>query len=137
MCGIAGFTQFKAGLPYKNRDLESMVETLQHRGPDDQGTYFKRFTGLGMRRLSIVDLSGGGQPISNERGTVWGVSNGEIYNHLELRKSLEAGGHHFRTRSDTEVIVHAYEEYGDAFVGQLRGMFAFALWDETFQKLLL
>ncbi len=137
MCGIAGFTQFKAGLAYKSRDLDSMVETLKHRGPDDTGFYFKRFTGLGMSRLAIVDLTGGAQPISNERGTVWVVSNGEIYNHLELRKALEAGGHHFRSHSDTEVLVHAYEEYGDAFVGQLRGMFAFALWDETFQKLLI
>jgi asparagine synthase (glutamine-hydrolysing) len=137
MCGIAGFTQFKAGLAYKSRDLDSMVETLKHRGPDDTGFYFKRFTGLGMSRLAIVDLTGGAQPISNERGTVWVVCNGEIYNHRELRKALEAAGHHFRTQSDTEVLVHAYEEYGDAFVGQLRGMFAFALWDETFQKLLI
>ncbi|MGH7738950.1 MAG: asparagine synthase (glutamine-hydrolyzing) [bacterium] len=137
MCGIAGFTQFKAGLAYKNGTLEDMVEALKHRGPDDHGTYFNRFTGLGMSRLAIVDLSGGGQPISNERGTVWVVFNGEIYNHLELRKSLEAAGHRFRSQSDTEVLVHAYEEYGDAFVRELRGMFAFAIWDETFQKLLL
>lgn len=137
MCGIAGFTQFKAGLAYKNGTLEDMVEALKHRGPDDHGTYFNRFTGLGMSRLSIVDLAGGGQPISNERGTVWVVFNGEIYNHLDLRKSLEAAGHRFRSQSDTEVLVHAYEEYGDAFVRELRGMFAFAIWDETFQKLLL
>ncbi len=137
MCGIAGFTQFKAGLAYKSRDLDSMVEALKHRGPDDTGFYFKRFTGLGMSRLAIVDLAGGAQPISNERGTVWVVCNGEIYNHLELRKTLEGFGHQFRSHSDVEVLVHAYEEYGDAFVAELRGMFAFALWDETFQKLLL
>ncbi|HVM32720.1 MAG TPA: asparagine synthase (glutamine-hydrolyzing) [bacterium] len=137
MCGIAGFTQFKAGLAYQSRDLESMVEALKHRGPDDQGYYLKRFTGLGMSRLSIVDLAGGAQPISNERGTVWVVCNGEIYNHQELRKTLQGFGHQFRSQSDVEVLVHAYEEYGEAFVSQLRGMFAFALWDETFQKLLL
>ncbi len=90
-----------------------------------------------MTRLSIVDVKGGSQPISNERGTVHVVFNGEIYNHLELREPLEKAGHRFTTRSDTEVLVHAYEEYGDAFIGKLRGMFAFALWDETFQKLIL
>jgi asparagine synthase (glutamine-hydrolysing) len=137
MCGIAGFTQFKAGLAYKSRDLESMVEAIKHRGPDDTGFYFKRFTGLGMSRLAIVDVEGGAQPVSNERNTVWLVFNGEIYNHLELRKPLEEAGHRFRSRSDSEVIVHAYEEYGDAFVSKLRGMFAIALWDETFQKLIL
>ncbi|HET9870072.1 MAG TPA: asparagine synthase (glutamine-hydrolyzing) [bacterium] len=137
MCGIAGFTQFKAGLAYQSRDLDAMVAAVKHRGPDDTGTYFNRFTGLGMSRLAIVDLAGGAQPVCNERGTVWVVFNGEIYNHQELRGPLEAAGHRFRSRSDTEVLVHAYEEYGDAFVTRLRGMFAFALWDETFQKLLL
>lgn len=137
MCGIAGFCQFKPGLPLKMKHLEAMTDEIRHRGPDDKGYYQKGPVGLAMTRLSIVDVGGGGQPISNERGTVWVVFNGEIYNHLELRKPLEEAGHRFTTQSDTEVLVHAYEEYGDKFVSKLRGMFAFALWDETFQKLLL
>jgi asparagine synthase (glutamine-hydrolysing) len=137
MCGIAGFVQFKPGMPLKKQALEEMTETLHHRGPDEKGFYMKGPVGLGMTRLSIVDVQGGSQPISNERGSVWVVFNGEIYNQLELRNQLETAGHRFSTKSDTEVIVHAYEEYGDAFIGKLRGMFAFALWDETFQKLLL
>jgi asparagine synthase (glutamine-hydrolysing) len=137
MCGIAGFTQFKQGAPLRMDDLHAMVQTLQHRGPDDEGYYLKKLTGLGMRRLSIIDLPGGGQPISNERGNVWVVFNGEIYNHQELRTQLTKCGHFFKTQSDTEVIVHAYEEYGDAFLNHLRGMFALAIWDEVFQKLLL
>ena len=137
MCGIAGFLQFKPGSALKMGHLEDMTRTLKHRGPDDQGYYQKGPVGLGMTRLSIIDVQGGAQPISNERGTAWVVFNGEIYNHQELRKTLTAAGHRFATHSDTEVIVHAYEEYGDAFIGKLRGMFAFALWDETFQKLLL
>jgi asparagine synthase (glutamine-hydrolysing) len=137
VCGIAGFVQFKPGLALKMRHLEEMTETLKHRGPDDKGYYQKGPVGLGMTRLSIIDVQGGAQPISNERGTIWTVFNGEIYNHLALRRVLEEAGHRFATRSDTEVIVHAYEEYGDAFIGKLRGMFSIALWDETFQKLLL
>ena len=137
MCGIAGFTQFKPGLPLKMKDLEEMVDTLKHRGPDDKGFYQQGPVGLGMARLSIIDVAGGAQPISNERGNIWVVFNGEIYNHKELRGPLEAAGHRFTTNSDTEVIVHAYEEYGDAFIGKLRGMFAFAIWDNTFQKLIL
>ena len=137
MCGIAGFNQFKPGLPLKMKHLEDMTETIKHRGPDDTGYYQKGPVGLAMTRLSIIDLEGGSQPIGNERGTVWVVFNGEIYNHLVLREELLKAGHSFKTRSDTEVLVHAYEEYGDAFVSKLRGMFAFALWDSTFQKLLL
>jgi len=137
MCGIAGFNQFKPGLSLKMKDLEAMVGTLKHRGPDDRGFYQKGPVGLGMTRLSIVDLAGGSQPVSNERGNIWAVFNGEIYNHLELRKELEKAGHKFTSRSDTEVIVHGYEEWGEKFLGRLRGMFAIALWDEMFQKLLL
>jgi len=137
MCGIAGFVQFKPGLPLKMRDLEGMVEAIKHRGPDDKGFYQKGSVGLGMARLSIVDVAGGAQPICGEKSKVWVVGNGEIYNHQELRKPLIEAGHHFTTNSDIEVIVHAYEEYGDKFVSKLRGMFAFALWDETFQKLIL
>jgi len=137
MCGIAGFTQFKPGNPLKMKHLEDMTEALKHRGPDDKGFYQKGPVGLGMTRLAIIDLANGAQPISNERGTIWVVFNGEIYNHLELRGQLEEAGHRFATKSDTEVLVHAYEEYGDKFVSKLRGMFAFALWDQTFQKLML
>ena len=137
MCGIAGFCQFKPGLPLKIKHLEAMTETIKHRGPDDKGYYQKGSVGLAMTRLSIVDVEGGSQPMSDDRGKIWVVFNGEIYNHMELRKPLEEKGHRFTTRSDTEVIVRAYAEYGDKFVSKLRGMFAFALWDETYQKLLL
>ena len=137
MCGIAGFCQFKPGLPLKMRHLEAMTECIKHRGPDDKGFFQKGPVGLGMTRLSIIDVTGGAQPISNEKGNIWVVFNGEIYNHKEVRGPLEEAGHQLSTNSDTEVIVHAYEEYGDKFISKLRGMFAFALWDETFQKLIL
>lgn len=137
MCGIAGYLQIKPGVPLNQDDLRKMTAAIKHRGPDDDGFYAKGPVGLGMRRLSIVDLEGGAQPISNERNNVWVVFNGEIYNHQEIRKELEEKGHAFRTRSDTEVLVHGYEEWGENFLGRLRGMFAFALWDETFQKLLV
>jgi asparagine synthase (glutamine-hydrolysing) len=137
MCGIAGFVQFKPGLSLKMKHLEEMTECLKHRGPDDKGFYQKGPVGLCMTRLSIVDVGGGAQPISNERGNVWVVFNGEIYNHLELRKPLQEAGHRFTTHSDTEILVHAYEEWGDGFIPKLRGMFAFAIWDDTFQKLIL
>jgi asparagine synthase (glutamine-hydrolysing) len=137
VCGIAGFLQFKPGLPLKMKNLEDMTESLKHRGPDDKGYFQKGPVGLCMTRLSIIDVEGGAQPISNERGNVWVVFNGEIYNHLELRKPLEQVGHRFTTNSDTEVLVHAYEEYGDSFISKLRGMFAFAIWDQTYQKLIL
>src|SRR5690242_6696601 len=99
MCGIAGFCQFKPGQPLKMKHLEEMTETLKHRGPDDKGFYQKGPVGLGMTRLAIVDVENGAQPIGNERGTVWVVFNGEIYNHLELRQKLEAAGHRFATKS--------------------------------------
>ena len=102
---------------------------MTHRGPDDEGVYTDGPVGIGMRRLSIIDVAGGHQPISNETGTIWIVFNGEIYNHAELRKKLEPLGHRYRTNSDTETIVHLYEEYGRDCVQHLRGMFAFAIWD--------
>ena len=114
-----------------------MRDAMTHRGPDDAGIYHDADMALGVRRLSIIDVAGGHQPISNEDGTVWVVSNGEIYNFKELRQELESKGHHFRTRSDTEVIVHLYEEDGDQFVKQLRGMFGLALWDKRNRRLLL
>lgn len=117
--------------------IHSMCQTIVHRGPDDEGIYSNRHVGLGMRRLSIIDLSGGKQPIHNEDKSVWVVFNGEIYNFPELRRELEARGHQFYTHSDTEVIVHLYEEMGADCVTKLRGMFAIALYDEREQSLLL
>ena len=127
MCGICGFVGDRGVIT--DETLERMNKTLMRRGPDEGGTYRDDLVGLAMRRLSIIDLDGGHQPISNEDGTVWVVYNGEIYNYRELRTVLQQRGHRFRTNTDTEVIVHLYEEYGDGFVNQLRGMFAFCLWD--------
>jgi asparagine synthase (glutamine-hydrolysing) len=133
MCGIAGF----AGAPDR-QTLDRMVESLRHRGPDDSGVWESHECSLGMRRLSIIDVASGHQPVFNETGDVVTVFNGEIYNHVELRKDLAARGHRFRTdHSDTEVIVHLYEEYGLAFPEQLNGMFAIALWDAARRRLLL
>ena len=118
-------------------NVHRMCQTIVHRGPDDEGIYAQGPVGLGMRRLSIIDLSGGHQPIHNEDQTVWIVFNGEIYNFQELRRGLEQRGHTFYTHADTEVIVHLYEEMGADCVKQLRGMFALALYDERRQTLLL
>jgi asparagine synthase (glutamine-hydrolysing) len=133
MCGIAGRVNQHA--PVDRGELFRMTERIAHRGPDDAGYHLRTHVGLGHRRLSIVDLSGGHQPLANEDNTVWIVFNGEIYNHLELRKDLIARGHRFRTKSDTEAIVHAYEEWGADCATRLRGMFAFAIWDEGQQAL--
>ena len=114
-----------------------MCGQIRHRGPDDQGVYITNHIGLGMRRLSIIDLQGGHQPIHNEDKSIWVVFNGEIYNFVELREELEKRGHYFVTNSDTEVIVHAYEAYGLDCLKKFRGMFAFALWDENRQRLVL
>jgi asparagine synthase (glutamine-hydrolysing) len=118
-------------------EIHRMCQTIVHRGPDDQGIYVQGHVGLGMRRLSIIDLAGGRQPIHNEDGSVWVVFNGEIYNFPELRRELESRGHRFYTHSDTEIIVHLYEEMGAKCVNKLRGMFAIALYDERRQRLLL
>jgi asparagine synthase (glutamine-hydrolysing) len=137
MCGIAGFVSFD-GLPDRAAELVvSMRDTLTHRGPDEAGLHCDGHAALGHRRLSIVDLGNGQQPMSNEDGTVWIVFNGEIYNHAEIRPRLEARGHRYRTQSDTETIIHAYEEWGDDCVHELRGMFAFAIWDGRRRRLLL
>ncbi len=136
MCGIAGIYGIQHQ-PVALQELEAMCAVLSARGPDDEGYYLGEGVGLGMRRLSIVDLAGGQQPICNETGSVHAVLNGEIYNFRELRRELEAQGHRFRSASDTEVIVHLYEEYGTQCVHKLRGMFAFAVWDEAAKKLLL
>src|SRR5690349_2995184 len=111
MCGIAGIFDFTGGA-IATTDLRSMNGAMLHRGPDDEGYYVAAGVGLSMRRLSIIDLAQGHQPIGNEDGTVWAVLNGEIYNYRELRHELEQHGHRFRTASDTEVIVHAFEQYG-------------------------
>ena len=134
MCGICG-KYGPSGV--KIEELNAMLDTLVHRGPDDSGRYVNANIGLGSRRLSIIDLETGNQPISNEDGTIWIVYNGEMYNYKILRAQLELKGHLFRTNSDTEVIVHLYEEIGERCVEQINGMFAFALWDERQQKLLL
>ncbi len=136
MCGIAGMVG-KRGDVVDAADVRRMCQTIVHRGPDDEGVYAGGPAGLGMRRLSIIDLSGGRQPIHNEDKSLWVVFNGEIYNFPELRRELEARGHHFYTHSDTEVIVHLYEDMGSDCVQKLRGMFAIALWDERKQLLLL
>jgi len=137
MCGICGKLNFTASIPIDEELMHQMTEVIRHRGPDDVGFYINGNVGLAMRRLCIIDLETGHQPISNEDETVWIVLNGEIYNFVELRNSLVAKGHSFRTNSDTEVIVHLYEEFGEECVQKLRGMFAFALWDVVQQKLFL
>ena len=134
MCGICG-RYSEEGVT--SAHLLSMLQSIAHRGPDDEGCYLDGCIGLANRRLSIIDLPGGRQPISNEDGSVWVVYNGEIYNHRQLREALLKKGHVFRTNSDTEVIVHLYEEHGERFVEQINGMFAIALWDVQQQKLLL
>jgi len=143
MCGILGFlTRRVADIPDLG-ELRSMRDLLTHRGPDDQGEFVRSldeggpFVYMGHRRLSIIDLASGHQPLSNENKTVWVIFNGEIYNFLELRSRLNALGHQFRTNSDTEVIVHAYEEYGERCFRHFNGMFAIGIWDETRKRLLL
>jgi asparagine synthase (glutamine-hydrolysing) len=137
MCGIAGIAAFGGAPPPTLGQLEAMCATLVHRGPDDQGIEIVEGVGLGVRRLSIIDVAGGHQPIFNEDGTVLAVQNGEIYNFQELRRDLEARGHRFATQSDTEVIVHAYEEHGARCPEILNGMFAIAVHDTRRRKLLL
>jgi asparagine synthase (glutamine-hydrolysing) len=137
MCGIAGIVGASADSRVNYDILHRMCQTIVHRGPDEEGLFIKGGAAFGMRRLRIIDLAGGQQPIFNEDRTVWVVFNGEIYNFRELRKELEAQGHRFRTHSDTEVIVHLYEDLGADCVQKLRGMFAFALFDERHRRLLL
>jgi len=136
MCGIAGIVQWDRQSP-AIEDVQAMCDAMTHRGPDDEGYYHDGRAALGMRRLSIIDLQTGHQPVSNEDGTVWVVFNGEIYNFRELRRELEGRGHRFSTTSDTETIVHLYEDYGARAVDKLRGMFAFAVWDTKRQALLV
>ncbi|HET7207526.1 MAG TPA: asparagine synthase (glutamine-hydrolyzing) [Terriglobales bacterium] len=137
MCGIAGVVGTKEDRWIDQDVVHRMCEAIVHRGPDDEGLLVKAGTGLGMRRLSIIDLSGGHQPVFNEDRSVWIVFNGEIYNFPEIRKELESRGHRFYTHTDTEVIVHLYEDMGSECVQKLRGMFAFALFDEKRRKTLI
>lgn len=137
MCGICGQFNFGTGAPVARRDIERMAGTIAHRGPDDEGFYIDGPLGLGFRRLSIIDLEGGHQPMSDRDESVWVVFNGEIYNFKELRSELEAHGHVFRTRCDTEVIVHGYKQWGDEVLNRLNGMFGLAVWDVRRRRLLL
>ncbi len=137
MCGICGKLNFDRERPVSPALMRAMADTIAHRGPDDDGYYVKGALGFGFRRLSIIDLSTGHQPLSNEDGSVWVVFNGEIYNYRELRAELVGRGHIFKTQSDTEVLVHLFEEYGEQFVEKLQGMFAFAIWDERRHTLFL
>jgi asparagine synthase (glutamine-hydrolysing) len=137
MCGIAGLVSSEQLDPDAPRRVACMRDVIAHRGPDDCGLHCDTQAALGHRRLSIVDLQNGQQPLSNETGDVWVTFNGEIYNHADVRRELEASGHTYRSRSDTETIVHAYEEWGDDCVDRFNGMFAFAIWDETRRRLLL
>jgi asparagine synthase (glutamine-hydrolysing) len=137
MCGIIGFVNLDRQKTADPQTARRMAGAIVHRGPDDEGFYFNGHVAMGMRRLSIIDLAGGHQPISNEDGSVWVVFNGEIYNYQELRQHLLARSHQLKTNSDTETIVHLYEEYGDELVQYLNGMFGLALWDERRRRLLV
>ncbi len=137
MCGIVGIVRANGSHRYNIDDVHRMADAIVHRGPDDHGLFEDRNVILGMRRLSIIDLEGGHQPIHNEDRTIWVVNNGEIYNYQRLRRMLIDRGHRFETHSDTEVLVHLYEEYGEAFLTHLEGMFAVALWDGKKRKLIL
>ena len=137
MCGIAGILEFGGEARVNAGALREMCRVISHRGPDDEGFYTDGALGIGMRRLSIVDVAGGHQPISNEDGTLWIVFNGEIYNHLALREQLIARGHRYSTHSDTETVIHLFEEYGVDCVQHLRGMFAFAIWNRNTRTLFI
>jgi asparagine synthase (glutamine-hydrolysing) len=137
MCGIVGRARGAEGAPLSLPDVRRMAAAIVHRGPDDEGFYSNAEVILGMRRLSIIDLAGGHQPIANEDESLWVVCNGEIYNFRELRTDLLARGHTFRTGSDVEVILHLYEEYGTGFVERIAGMYAIALWDQRNRRLML
>jgi len=137
MCGIAGIVKLNPDDTVDEVRVKRMRDVLRHRGPDGEGLWLDGPVGLGHRRLSIVDVTAGHQPMANEDETVWITYNGEIYNHARLRPELQANGHRYRTRSDTETIVHLYEELGERCVERLQGMFAFAIWDRRRSRLLL
>jgi len=137
MCGICGQYNFGDGAPVTRRTVERMASSIAHRGPDDEGYYFSGSLGLGFRRLSIIDLAGGHQPMSDQEESVWVVFNGEIYNFHELKRELESFGHVFRTNCDTEVIVHGYKQWGDEVLNRLNGMFGLAIWDTRKKRLVV
>src|SRR5713226_9223438 len=137
MCGICGQYNFGNLAPVQRRDIEVMTRTIAHRGPDDEGYYVAGPVGFGFRRLSIIDLAGGHQPMSDQEESVWVIFNGEIYNFHELKRELEGHGHVFRTNSDTEVIVHGYKQWGDEVLNRLNGMFGLAIWDVRQRRLVL
>src|SRR5579863_9328016 len=137
MCGSCGIYQTTSEEPISRELLGRMTEQIAHRGPDDSGTYIEKNIGLGFRRLSIIDLGGSHQPMTNETGEIWLVFNGEIWNYKTLRAELIHRGHQFRTQGDTETIIHAYEEYGVDCIARLHGMFGLAIWDNRQQRLLL
>ncbi|MGA8367833.1 MAG: asparagine synthase (glutamine-hydrolyzing) [Candidatus Acidiferrales bacterium] len=137
MCGICGQYNFGSQAPVQRRDLEAMTKAIVHRGPDDDGYYISGSLGFGFRRLSIIDLSGGHQPMSDQEESVWVIFNGEIYNFPELRRELEGFGHVFQTNSDTEVIIHGFKQWGDDVLNHLNGMFGLAIWDVRKKRLVL
>ena len=139
MCGIVGIYNFKSSVPVDVNRFKDSTNLLEHRGPDGAGFHFEDAVGLGLghRRLSIIDLSTGDQPMCNEDGTIWIVYNGELYNYLDLKEYLLQRQHKFKTQSDTEVIIHAYEEFGESCTNRFNGIFAFALWDSKNRKLFL
>src|SRR5215468_11162773 len=137
MCGICGQFNFGDLAPVARRDIETMTRTIAHRGPDDEGYYISGPLGFGFRRLSIIDLGGGHQPMSDDERSVWVVFNGEIYNFPELKRELETHGHTFRTQCDTEVIVHGYKQWGLDVFNHLNGMFGLAIWDVRRKRLVL
>ena len=137
MCGICGQFNFGNEAPVRRADLEAMTKSIAHRGPDDEGYFIAGPLGLGFRRLSIIDLSGGHQPMSDQEESVWVVFNGEIYNFPELKRELQSFGHIFRTNSDTEVIIHGYKQWGDDVLNHLNGMFGLAIWDVRNRRLVL
>jgi asparagine synthase (glutamine-hydrolysing) len=137
MCGICGRLNYEQQAPISLREIQKMARSIIHRGPDDEGYHLDGPLGLGFRRLSIIDLEGGHQPMSDQQETTWVVFNGEIYNFKELRSELESFGHVFRTRCDTEVIVHGYKQWGDEVLNRLNGMFGLAVWDSVRRRLML
>jgi asparagine synthase (glutamine-hydrolysing) len=137
MCGIAGQFNFQRREPVERETIVRMARSIAHRGPDDEGFFIAGPLGLGFRRLSIIDLAGGHQPMSDAKETVWIIFNGEIYNYRELRAELQKKGHQFRTNSDTEVIIHGYKEWGTDVFNHLNGMFGLAIWDVRNRRLVV
>ncbi len=137
MCGICGQYNFESLAPVRRADIEVMTESISHRGPDDEGYFIAGPLGFGFRRLSIIDLAGGHQPMSDQEESVWVIFNGEIYNFPELKRELQSHGHVFRTNCDTEVIIHGYKQWGDEVLNRLNGMFGLAIWDVRQKRLVL